>query len=148
MPNQNIENGIAEELLAIPDLSRAELVAGWEKAHGQPPPKGISRRLLEYSAAYQIQVKVFGGLKSAVRRRLRNIPTKSEAGTRLASPPPQTSRALSSGTRLVREWHGRTHSVNVRDAGFEYEGQVYASLSKIAREITGTRWSGPRFFGL
>lgn len=148
MATRNIVNGIAEEFLAIPGLSRGELVAGWEKVHGQPPPKGISRRLLEYSAAYQIQVRALGGLKPAVRRRLRNLLTKTEAGTSLASPPPHKSRALSSGTRLVREWHGRTHSVNVRDAGFEYEGQVYASLSKIAREITGTRWSGPRFFGL
>ncbi|MEQ8229332.1 MAG: hypothetical protein RIA64_14700 [Rhodospirillales bacterium] len=58
--------GVAEELLAIPGLSRPELIARWEKAHHRPPPKGISRRLLEYSAAYQVQVKAFGGLKPAI----------------------------------------------------------------------------------
>lgn len=52
------------------------------------------------------------------------------------------------GARLVREWHGRTHTVTVTEDGFEYAGMTYASLTKIARKITGTHWSGPRFFGL
>ena len=52
------------------------------------------------------------------------------------------------GTRLVRDWHGETHTVTVRDRGYEWRGQTYRSLSLVAREITGTNWSGPRFFGL
>jgi hypothetical protein len=55
---------------------------------------------------------------------------------------------IKSGSRLVREWHGRTHVVTVRDDGFEFEGATYKSLTKIAQDITGARWSGPRFFGL
>ena len=65
------EDRIAGELSAIPGLTRGELIGLWEKAHGRPPPKGLSRRLLEYSAAYQVQVKAFGGLKPMVRRKLR-----------------------------------------------------------------------------
>ena len=65
MSRQTKENRVAEDLSAIPGLSRAELIERWEKTHGRPPPKGVSRRLLEYSAAYQVQVKAFGGLKKA-----------------------------------------------------------------------------------
>nr|WP_286198838.1 DUF2924 domain-containing protein [Mesorhizobium sp. BR1-1-16] len=55
---------------------------------------------------------------------------------------------MTPGTRLVREWHGRTHSVTVTDTGFDYAGRCYRSLTRIAREINGTHWSGPRFFGI
>ncbi len=148
MPGQDVQNRIAEELSAIQELARAELVARWEKTHDQPPPKGISRRLLEYNAAYQAQAKVFGRLKPNVRRKLRSRQGKTNAKPSATTSPSRKSNALSSGTRLIREWHGRTYEVEVHDDGLEYEGKVYASLSKIAREITGARWSGPRFFGL
>lgn len=132
--------GVAEELSAIPELSREELIARWEKSYRHPPPKGISRRLLEYSAAYQLQVKAFGGLSVTAKRKLKQKarPSKKQ----------KTSKTLVPGTRLVREWHGETHNVDVLKKGFTYEGEVYASLSEIARAITGARWSGPRFFGL
>jgi hypothetical protein len=61
---------------------------------------------------------------------------------------PDPGITLKSGARLVREWHGRTHTVTVTDDGFDYAGTTYSSLTKVARAITGTRWSGPRFFGL
>ena len=138
---------IAEELRSISKIPRVALIERWTAAHGGPPPKGISRRLLEYSAAYRAQARAHGGLKPAVRRRLRSnkIPTASSAASLAA---PRKSARLSPGGRLVRDWHGRTHTVEVVENGFRYDGETYRSLSKIAQAITGARWSGPRFFGL
>jgi len=147
MSRQTKENRVAEDLSAIPGLSRAELIERWEKTHGRPPPKGVSRRLLEYSAAYQVQVKAFGGLKPTIRRKLRSWMARKDKLPHTSSAP-RRSTALSPGTRLVREWHGVTHTVEVLEKGFLYEGETYRSLSKIAGVITGARWSGPRFFGL
>ena len=138
---------IAVELVNIRELSRAELVARWEAHHRRPPPKGISRRLLKYAEAYHAQVKAYGGPSSAVRRQLmRPVPS-----TRPADKPDKASRRknrLTPGTRLVREWHGVTHTVEVLKQGFAHDGELYGSLSEIARRITGARWSGPRFFGV
>ena len=139
--------GVAEELSAIPGLPRSELIARWEDAYGRPPPKGLTRRILEYSAAYQVQVKAFGGLKPTIRRKLRSWVARKDKLPHTSNAP-RRSTALSPGTRLVREWHGVTHTVEVLEKGFLYEGETYRSLSKIAGVITGARWSGPRFFGL
>tara|TARA_B100000965_G_scaffold406790_1_gene448700 strand:+ start:90785 stop:91228 length:444 start_codon:yes stop_codon:yes gene_type:complete len=147
MSRQTKEDGVAEALSAIFGLSRRELIERWEKAHGRPPPKGLSRRLLEYSAAYQVQVKAFGGLKPTIRRKLRSWVARKDKLPHTSNAP-RRSTALSPGTRLVREWHGVTHTVEVLEKGFLYEGETYRSLSKIAGVITGARWSGPRFFGL
>lgn len=136
---------VAEALSAIADLPRAELINRWEAAHRRPPPKGISRRLLEYSAAYGIQAEAFGGLKPSSRRRLERVPGRKHA---TASERVSAKPSLSVGARLVRDWHGQTHTVDVTEGGFRYDGRDYNSLTQIAREITGTRWSGPRFFGL
>ncbi len=138
---------IAGQLSAISSLARSDLIERWVDAHGQPPPKGISRRLLEYSAAYHLQVKAFGGLKPATRRKLDRIAARTPESETTAPTPSKASR-LTPGARLVREWHGRTHQIEVIKTGFVYKGDIYRSLSEIAREITGARWSGPRFFGL
>ena len=141
------KESLAEELAGIPGLPRKALVERWEKAHGGPPPKGISRRLLEYSAAYQLQSKSCGGLKPNVMRKLRLSATeKSPARGPVCSS--RKARLLQPGTRLVREWHGRTYSVEVTENGFRCDGEHYTSLSQLAGAITGARWSGPRFFGL
>jgi len=137
---------IADELSAIAGLSRAELLKRWETAYTRLPPKGISRRLLEYSAAYHIQAKAFGGLKPSARRKLSGTLVRvKESKTESMS---RKSTALTPGTRLVREWHGKTYTIEVQEQGYCYNGETYLSLSKIASNITGTRWSGPRFFGL
>jgi len=138
---------LANELAAIPELSRAILVERWAAAYGRPPPKGMSRRLLEYAAAWHLQSQAFGGLDPAVRRKLKRQARPGENG---ASRVPETVRSKGPppGFRLVREWHGRTYTVDVLDTGFLFNGQHYGSLSQVARVITGARWSGPRFFGL
>jgi len=138
---------IAAELAAISDRSREALIKDWRLAHKQSPPKGISRRLLEYSAAYQLQVKAFGGLKPTVCRKLRQATGQTNRSDQ-ANNTSKNPHGLTSGTRLLREWHGRTYTVEVVDSGFLYDGRIHKSLSEIAQAITGTRWSGPRFFGL
>ena len=147
MPNRLDERSVADSLAAIPSLPRAALVEQWTEAYGRPPPKGISRRLLEYAAAYQLQAQALGGLKPAVRRKLRRPVGSGRDGVpALSRPGPK--KTLLPGSRLVRDWNGRSHTVEVTDSGFLYGDQQYRSLSGGARTITGTRWSGPRFFGL
>jgi hypothetical protein len=95
--------------------------------------------------AYKMQERAHGGLTPAIRRRLRALAEEIEANgaEALASVP-----LLKPGTRLLREWGGKTHTVIVLDDGFEYAGERHQSLTQIARRITGSHWSGPRFFGL
>jgi hypothetical protein len=95
--------------------------------------------------AYRLQEQAFGSLSSISRRRLRHLARAFEAnlsGSISAIP------AIKPGTRLVRQWRDQVHLVNVEASGYEYQGAKYQSLSEIARLITGTRWSGPLFFGL
>ena len=147
MRNLRGKEGLAEEIAGIPGLPRKALVERWEKTYGRPPPKGISRRLLEYAAAYDLQSKVFGGLKPPTKRKLSKI-GNSQAKGRSKSSQSDQRKTVSAGSRLIREWHGRTYTVDVQESGFTYDGEQYASLSQVARAITGARWSGPRFFGL
>ncbi len=138
---------VQDDISALPDLSRAALVEQWTTAYGRPPPKGLSRRLLEYAAAYNLQSKAFGALKPTVRRKLRQ-PTRTGHVGSPPAPRAAASKGLFPGSRLVREWHGRIYTVDVLETGFLCNRQHYGSLSEVARAITGARWSGPRFFGL
>ena len=147
MISQKDPKRIAEQISAIASLSRVELIERWGTDHGRPPPKGVSRRLMEYNAAYQLQVKAFGGLKPTVRRKLRQTMRRGPKPTPSAIVP-RKAENLSPGARLVREWHNRTYIVDVMDDGFRCGGETYKSLSQVAQAITGARWSGPRFFGL
>ncbi len=147
MRTDKCRDAVARELEKITELSRADLITRWEAVYGRRPPKGISRRLLEYSAAYTVQAKAYGGLKISVRKELdKGLGKRKSEGSVKARSPGKTE--LSPGARLVRDWHGQTHTVDVVEDGFRYDGRDYKSLSRIAREITGARWSGPRFFGL
>lgn len=139
---------VAQNLAAIPDLTRAELVERWIMAYGQPPPKGLSRRLLDYDAAYRVQTQAFGGPSPAQRGKLRRLIGPNRGDTSAPAPKAGVSKTPSLGTRLVREWHGKTYTVEVLESGFLCDEQHYRSLSEVARAITGARWSGPRFFGL
>lgn len=135
---------LVDALSAITTLPRAALIDRWKAAYGRSPPKGISRSLLEHAAAHDLQVRAQGGLKPATRRALMAVPDQNPG----KPVPPTSPRRLVPGARLVRQWRGRTHSVEVLDQGFLWSGRRYGSLSAIARAITGTNWSGPRFFGL
>ncbi len=133
--------GIEREVAILRDLSYPDLAVRWMAVHGAPPPKGMSRRLLLLALAYLLQTDAYGVLDSKTSRYLRAVAVGSLEAVR---PLP----ALKPGMRLMREWNGRTHVVDVTEEGFLWGGETYPSLSAIARAITGARWSGPRFFGL
>jgi hypothetical protein len=136
-----------ERLAALSRLGLDQLRAEWRRLHRRAaPPARLSRDLLLRSIAHRLQEDVLGGLLPAAKRRLASLARGVAEGE------PALARAavrLKPGTTLVREWHGRTHTVLVlADGGFECQGRRYSSLSELARAITGARWSGPRFFGL
>ena len=137
--------GIDEEIGALADLPRADLVNRWRGIYRARPPKGISQRMMVRAIAYEMQAKKYGGLKPAVSRQLQRIAVGLVDGAPLAI---KAASKLKPGARLVREWNGTTHVVEVVDDGFIWNGERHSSLSAIARTITGARWSGPRFFGL
>ena len=139
---------LAQDLAAIPDLTREELIERWTAAYGRPPPKGLSRRLLEYAAAYHVQAQAYGGLSPAQRGKLRRTIVSNNSETPRSKPRVAVSKVPPPGSRLVREWHGTTYTVEVLEQGFSCDGRQFRSLSEVARAITGARWSGPRFFGL
>ena len=122
-----------------------ELRAEWRSLYRTDPPTRLSRDLLLRGIAFRWQERLQGGLSLAIRRRLDGLAAQLDAKAVSAFAPPVV---LKPGTRLVREWHGRAHAVIVLEDGFEYQGRRYPSLSRIATLITGTRWSGPVFFGL
>ncbi len=130
----------------LQDLDGAALREEWRRLCRSEPPR-ISRDLLLRAVAYRLQELEFGGLPKWARQSLAGsvvVSDPSDAGEpakKLAEP------SLKPGAGLIREWHGRTHSVVVLDDGFEFEGRPYRSLTQIAREITGAHWSGPRYFG-
>jgi Protein of unknown function (DUF2924) len=121
-----------------------ELRREWRRLYHHDPPK-ISRDLLVLGIAYRRQEGEHGGLGKATLRKLLTQAKTLRATGRVG---PTPSLRLKPGARLVREWRGRTHTVTVTEDGFEYAGTNYPSLTKIAREITGAHWSGPRFFAL
>jgi hypothetical protein len=116
----------------------------WRRLYRSQPPR-LSRDLLIRTIAYRIQELRYGALSKATSRKLASLVEARVSGAELAIEGAQRIRA---GARLVREWNGRTHTVTVEEEGFTYAGRNYRSLSAIARNITGARWSGPRFFGL
>ena len=137
--------GAATKVAALADLSYELLLVEWKRLYRSTPPKRISRSLLELGVAWKIQETALGGLPKSAKRQLTDVAT---AITTTGVVPERQTKLVRPGARLVREWHGVTHDVVVMDDGFEWQGQIWRSLSEIAREITGTRWSGPRFFGL
>ncbi len=133
---------------ALADLenrSTPELRAEWRSLYRTNPPTRLSRDLLLRGVAFRRQERLQGGLTIATKRRLDALAAQLDGKSASAFAP---AAILKPGTKLVREWHGRAHAVIVLEDGFEYQGRRYASLSRIASLITGTRWSGPVFFGL
>lgn len=139
---RRIDSGrLASDLAGLPDLDRLALVEQWQILYGSAPPAGISRSLLIRAIAYRLQEQALGGLKPSTKRFLEKASQENSSGLMPAA-------SIKSGTRLLREWHGVTYEVIVLDNGVQCNGKQYRSLSEVARAITGTRWSGPLFFGL
>jgi Protein of unknown function (DUF2924) len=137
------------KLSKLPSASAAELLALWTAINPTAPPGPLraSRELLAGVLAWQLQERKFGGLKPTITRRLRVL---ARAHQRKATPIALAgwSGTLRPGTVLIRQWRGAPHVIMALADGFQYQGKVYGSLSRVAREITGTHWNGPAFFGL
>ena len=128
---------LERELARLAELPPAELREKWERLTGGPVPD-VSPRLLRLALAWELQVKVHGGLSRRTQQRLEQM---SQAKT--------VTREIQPGMRLVREWNGAVNIVQVGEDGvIRWNGKGWNSLSEVARAITGTRWSGPAFFGL
>ena len=134
---------LERHITALSSRPRPELVEEWTRIYGRRPPKYIKRGLIERAISWHMQAKVYGGLKPEIRNYLLKVAEADAAKVKQQISVPAQFRP---GMRLLREWNGRTHTVDVLDKGFAWNGKLYSSLSPIARAITGARWSGPRFF--
>ena len=133
---------ISEQLESLRQQNRAALRDLWHQLFGRLPSEDLRKDIMVRVLAYKIQEKAGGRVRASTRRQLRQLLDKhiqNSSGTPLK---------IKLGTRLIREWQGQIHNVIVSERGYDYQGQLYGSLSEIARVITGTRWSGPRFFGV
>jgi hypothetical protein len=135
---------VEHQIAGLANRSTPDLRVAWRQLHRTGPPLGLSRDLLIRALANQLQEQSYGGVSRALRRRLQTLAGEFEKGSGSFDPGllPKT------GTTLVRQWRGHTHTVLVHKDGFEHEGQRYRSLTAIAERITEAHWSGPRFFGL
>src|SRR5713101_469851 len=137
--------GLAAALDAISSLGPQELGARWKALYGSDPPDRLRRPLMIQALAYRLQEQAFGGMKPATRRLLRSVAGNADTRRPTAV---ESKRSVKAGAVLIREWHGTKHQVTALKDGFMFRGKRFQSLSKIANEITGARWSGPLFFGL
>jgi hypothetical protein len=137
---------LGQRLSALASLDLEDLRDEWRRLYRRAPPLRLSRDLLQRSIAHRMQEEALGGLSTAAQRQLAALARSLAADGKQRPVTPAVN--LKPGTTLVREWHGRTHTVIVQEKGFEHEGKHYTSLTQIAHLITGAHWSGPRFFGL
>lgn len=134
-------NEIQDKLDTLAALERRELSEQWTAVFGCPAPRNCQATLLRSALAWHCQISYLGKSEATgTRRMLKNLQCSKESFT--------SSDIHTPGTRLLREWQGQTHHVTVLAKGFEYSGKTYRSLTAITRQITGTPWSGPQFFGL
>ena len=140
-----VDPGVEAELERLPSTSIADLRKRYRELFRTEPPKAFGPDLLRRSIAHRIQEKAYGGLPLSHQRLLDQLVKSALAkpNGRLELP-----RRIKAGSELVRTWNRRTYRVMVLESGFVHDGKTFASLSEIASAITGTRWNGPRFFGL
>ncbi len=127
---------LEEQLRALELIAPADLPSQWQRLNKTLPPR-LSPDLMRLALAYRLQERKLGGLATSTARELRGRAGRAK---------PKVGLKL--GTRLVRSWNGKTVDVLVVPGGFLHEERTYRSLSHVARDVTGTAWSGPRFFGL
>ena len=140
-PQQNTQNKIMAQLADLQLKPTEELRAQWQDLFNKPAPRCHKFYLIS-RLSYRIQELALGGLSERTKTQLEDmVKNKADKGKQKDNRPPV-------GTELIRRYKGVDHHVTVLIEGFEYQGQNYKSLSKIARKITGTQWNGPLFFGL
>jgi len=139
------DDRISAEITALASLSIARLKDRWKVLYGTEPPPRASRDFLIRAVAYRIQERALGGLSVSTRRLLERVAEDVSERRRVRVAP---TRKLHAGAILLREWGGVQHQVTVLENAVVFRGKQYRSLSEVARVITGSRWSGPLFFGL
>lgn len=151
---------VEREIASLDTLDTKSLQEKWAALYGRDPPSRIRAGLLRLGIAYRLQEKAFGGLKPQTVRLLRKLAAELRAARAPAAgetavvtempirPSVVQTLTLSPGTRLMREWNGTTEVVDVVADGLIWRGTTYRTLSAVAVAITGTKWSGPKFFGL
>lgn len=138
-PAPTTDERVREEIASLSAAGRPELIAKWQELFQSPAPASLSTSLLRRGSIYQVQVLAYGDLLPSHKRKLQEA---------ARSDPARITPRLRPGARLVREWNGIAHTVDVVDGGFRYRDRIYVSLTAIAEEITSVHWSGPRFFGM
>ena len=132
---------LGRRIAALEQMDLIALRREWVRVVKTSPQLRLSADLLRRGVAHRLQEAAHGSCSPSTLRRLAAAACSTPSSK-------QGATSLKAGTTLVREWHGRTHTVRVLEDGFKHDGRTYASLTQIAREITGAAWSGPRFFGL
>ncbi len=139
-----MDDHVTRQISGLRSMPRAQLLDLWRTVYRKAAPPGVRREILVPFLAYKIQENAYGGLKPSVRAELRRI-----AESLKSNPSGSLGRSrIKPGSRVLRQWRGEMHEVTVEESGYKYRGTSYRSLSQIARRVTGTRWSGPAFFGL
>ena len=131
---------LEEQITAIAEMSARQRKAEWHRRMGTIAPPAFGAGLLARALAHEVQAKAMGALSRADLKRLAGFGSSGRLDP--------SSGSVKPGTWLSRTWHGEVHQVVVLETAFEYRGERFSSLSRIARRITGAHWSGPRFFGL
>jgi hypothetical protein len=136
---------IADRLFSLPNAQKTALAEIWRHLFKTDPPDGLRKELMVQFLAYRMQEEEFGGLTNRSHSQLRELAKALNSNSNKSV---SNGNSVKPGTRLIRQWKDQVHVVNVEEGRYEYRGSRYQSLSEIARLITGTRWSGPLFFGL
>ena len=126
---------ITEKVRAVGQMGRPELVAEWQAQFGALPPSRLRMELMRPVLVYRIQENAFALSGPTRKGRIQDLASDANR------------RRFKTGTKIIREWKGQLHEVAVTSEGYVYKGDVYKNLSRIAFRITGTKWSGPAFFG-
>jgi hypothetical protein len=139
---------LEDEIAHLRDLDLSGLRARWRSVFRRKAPQHLPRQMLYRMIAYRLQAERLGDLDRDTQRFLDRVATGTRDGDELQAISHPSRHGLQPGTILVREWDGKSQRVLVLDKGFSWNGTTYRSLTELAFAMTGTRWSGPRFFGL
>ena len=143
-PKPTRRQAVDQLLAQLPTMERKEHQKLWRDLFDRVPSPALHRETLIPILAYRIQEKAYGGLKESTLKRLHELAKDYANGQKSAV---QAMIRPKIGTRYVREYRGKLHEVTVLETGYDYLGRVYRSLTEVAKAITGTKWSGPVFFG-
>lgn len=139
MESTETQNSVRRQLLALAQMSKNELIEKWKDLFGKEPPN-YGPVFMRKRLAFRVQELFYGGLSPDLLHAILRNEDPVAAQTKKRGPRP--------GTIIVRMWHGERHEVTIRNNGYEYNGQLYRSLSAVAKTITGAHWNGKRFFQL